>query len=52
MLTTVTTMTMAQSSWKPHTSPAATRYTAEGTAKMESGRLVLWNPLLHRAGRP
>jgi hypothetical protein len=52
MLTTVTMMTMAQSSGKPYTSPAATRYTVEGTAKMESGRLMLWNPVLHRAGRP
>ena len=49
MLATVTTMTMAQSSWKPCTSPSATRYTVEGTVKLESGRLVLWNPLLHRA---
>jgi hypothetical protein len=52
MLATVTTMTMAPSSWKPCTSPPATRYTVEGTVKLESGRLVLWNPLLHRAGRP
>ena len=43
MLATVTTMTMAPSSWKPCTSPPATRYTVEGTVKLEAAG-GLWNP--------
>ena len=37
----------------PYSSPSATRYTVEGTARMDSGRLVVQNPLTasHRADR-
>jgi hypothetical protein len=38
-------MATAQSSWKPYNNPSAKRSTVEGTARMESGQLVIWNPL-------
>jgi Osmosensitive K+ channel His kinase sensor domain len=30
---------------KPYRSPSATCHTVEGTARMDNGRLVIWNPL-------
>jgi hypothetical protein len=30
---------------EPYNNPSAKRSIVEGTARMESGRLVIWNPL-------